>query len=555
MTDTSRARRIFDIIDLRGEASNISGRTAVVLNQAPTAIATLVVLLLISVVHWHHTLDNPILWVGVAIIAAATVGVFYVPTGRRGEKMQLLVPLADVVGLSLVAIAGHHSLAGLSILLGLPFFWLAWTRIHPRLVRLASFVIPLLVVYIQRVNEDAGEGFAYLLRPLLMPIMILAFTVSVSVMSAIVSGTERRLAGALREAETRTLLLNGVLNAANVGVVVVDENGHDVLMNPRQESIHRQATPRDIADPNERQLLIFGADRKTPLEADDRPVRRAVLGEEYSGQLVWIGEGDNQGAYDASAKTIADQHGRRRGSVVVFHEVTDLIEALTAKDEFLANVNHELRTPLTSIIGYLELAQDDPDLASSVGVYIGVARRNAERLLGLVGDLLDAATGQLVIDKERVDLAGIVDSCVQSQSVRAEQAGIELRSDIRGPLPTVGDDRRLGQVVDNLLSNAVKYTKSGGTITVSAFRRDDDVVLEVADTGMGMSPEELERLFTRFFRTSSVRNAAIAGAGLGLAITKELVDAHRGTIEVESAVGQGSTFRIVLGSAPALVDS
>lgn len=548
MTFLADARRILDLINLRGEPGNLHPRTALVFNQTPAAVATLVVLALIALVHPNPTLGNPLLWAGVAVVAAATAAAFLLPVRDTEDRLQLAVPLADIVGLSLLAIAGHDSLSGLSILLGLPFFWLAWTRLRPGWVRLASFAVPAAVVVFR--DLDAGDSADRLLRALLIPIMILAFTVSVSVVSAIVADTERQLARALRESERRSLLLDEVLNAAHVGLVVVDEDGHDVLRNARQEDIRRIAMPADNPDPDEGQLLVFGADRATPLARDDRPVRRAVFGEEFSGQLVWIGEGPRQGAFAVSSRRMVDDAGAHRGAVVVFHEVTDLMDALAAKDQFLAHVNHELRTPLTSIIGYLELAQDTPGLPPEVAGYVGVARRNAERLLGLVADLLDAATGQLTVDAMPMDLAGIVGARVRAQAERARRAGIELVSDIRGPLWVDGDRCRIGQIVDNLLSNALKYTKAGGTVTVSAVRRDAEAVLEVADTGIGMEAAEVDGLFTRFYRTASVRQAAIAGAGLGLAISKELVDAHGGTIEVDSTPGRGSTFRVRLPAIP-----
>ncbi|MET1036428.1 MAG: ATP-binding protein [Arthrobacter sp.] len=540
-------RQLNSIIGLREEAPAVSARTALILNQGPTATATVIVLALIAALHPHHAVTDPALWIGVAIIAAATAAAFVVPWDRLPWRAQLLLPVADVVGLSLLAVGGHHSLAGLSVLLALPFFWLAWSRVRPRTVRAASFLLPLGVVYLQRINEDAGDGADYLLRPLLMPVMVLAFTVSVSVMSSIVAGTERRLGDALREAEQRSLLLDGILDAANVGVVVVDQHGSDVLMNARQKEIHRKATPPRAADPREDQLLVFGADRGEPLESQDRPVRRAVQGEEFTGQLVWIGPPGDQGAYSVSARNMLDSAGEYRGSVVVFHEVTDLLEALSAKDDFLANVNHELRTPLTSIVGYLEMAQDDPQVTPSLARCVSVARRNAERLLGLVGDMLDAAVGKLDVTAEPVDFAEIVDACVRAQSVRAERSGLELTARVDGPLKMAGDARRLGQVVDNLISNALKYTKRGGTVTVTAGSEGGNAVLEVSDTGIGMSEDELERAFTRFFRTASVRNSAIAGAGLGLAIAKDLVEAHGGAIVARSTLGEGTTFRVTLG--------
>lgn len=525
-------------------------RGVVALNQLPSAIAAAIVLVLYAVADWQAAAANVWLWIGTVAIAAATYAALALPWERWPVKASLWVPLADTAAFFMMSVTGFRTLTGISILMALPLFRLAWSRYRPGLVLAASFVLPLAVVWSQAA-QSVGLSAQSLLKPLLVPVVLLAFTVTIQVMSSVVAATQERTRRALDEAQRQALLLNTVLDTANVGVVVVDEDGHDLMMNRRQETIHRTLVPEGTQDPDEACLLIYGADRTTPLTPEQRPVRRAVLGEDFDGELVWGGPDGQLRAYSASAHRMRGPGGQDHGAVIAFHEITDLMEAMAAKDDFLSTVNHELRTPLTSIVGYLEMALETSDLDASTKVYLQVAERNAERLLSLVGDLLDAAAGKVALLSEPVDLADVLESSVPAHVARAERQEVAVAIHIAGGLDMLGDGRRLGQIVDNLLSNAVKYTPAGGSITVSARRGPGGgPVLTVADTGPGMSEEEQGNLFTRFYRTAGVRRTAIPGAGLGLAITKELVEAHGGSIRVRSEPGVGSAFTVEFPAEP-----
>jgi signal transduction histidine kinase len=219
------------------------------------------------------------------------------------------------------------------------------------------------------------------------------------------------------------------------------------------------------------------------------------------------------------------------------------------KDEFVSLVSHELRTPLTSIRGYLELLLDDENLTDEQRRFIAVADRNSERLLEVVSDLLFLAqieAGKIAIELGPVDLNDVVDECIESSSPVAAAKGIELRVHAQA-LPNLrGDRARLGQMLDNLVSNALKFTPAGGKVDVRLSADADGVVLEVEDTGLGIPSEEQAQLFERFFRSSRASENAIPGTGLGLTITKAIVERHGGRIELESAENVGTTVRVHL---------
>jgi PAS domain S-box-containing protein len=225
------------------------------------------------------------------------------------------------------------------------------------------------------------------------------------------------------------------------------------------------------------------------------------------------------------------------------------------KREFFALVSHELRTPLTSILGYLEILQEDDELNDEAKHFLGVIDRNADRLLRLVGDLLFVAqvqAGKFDMKAGPVELDGIVADALEAATPHAVERSVRLHG-CRPPIGVLQGDRvRLAQLLDNLVSNALKFTPPGGEVEVTLAREGTDAVLTVRDTGMGIPDAEQARLFERFFRTSQATEAAITGAGLGLTITKAIVDGHGGHIDVSSTEGVGTTFRVVL---PGLQDA
>jgi signal transduction histidine kinase len=225
-----------------------------------------------------------------------------------------------------------------------------------------------------------------------------------------------------------------------------------------------------------------------------------------------------------------------------------LVELDRLKDEFVSSVSHELRTPLTSISGYVELLLEDEPLEQRRN-YLQIVDRNAERLLGLVSDLLFAARlqdGRLELDRERVDLRTLVLEAVESARPRAESGQVTLAVDAQAVPLVDGERSRLAQLLDNLLSNAIKFTPPGGRVSVRVRAAGDMVRLEVSDTGIGMSPADRDRLFQRFYRAQSALEQQIQGTGLGLYISRAIVDAHGGRIGVESEEGNGTTFVVDL---------
>lgn len=234
---------------------------------------------------------------------------------------------------------------------------------------------------------------------------------------------------------------------------------------------------------------------------------------------------------------------------------TELEQSEKMKRDMIADAAHELRTPLTNIRGYLEAVSDgvlEPDMET-----IRSLSEETAVLSRLVDDLQElslAEAGQLKLIREAADVGSLVDGAVAGLEAAARLKGVSLRTEVASGLPMADVDvRRIGQVLRNLLTNALAHTAGGGTITVSATHEDMAIRLSVTDTGEGIAPEDLPYIFERYYRADRSRGRTTGGSGLGLTIAKRLVEAHGGTIGVESKLGEGSRFwfTVPVAQAPA----
>ncbi|TMM01830.1 MAG: HAMP domain-containing protein [Actinobacteria bacterium] len=225
-------------------------------------------------------------------------------------------------------------------------------------------------------------------------------------------------------------------------------------------------------------------------------------------------------------------------------------EALHREDELrratAADIAHELRTPVTGILARIEAAQDGvmPDPHANLAAMHEETLRLA-RLIEDVGQLADAQKPALLIDKARVDLADVARARAEARADFFRAKGIEFVHDV-ATAPVHGDPSRLEQVVENLLSNALRYTDPGGSVQLRVRADRDHALLEVSDTGIGIAPEDQGRVFDRFWRSDRSRSRATGGAGIGLAVVRELVEAHDGDVTLESTPGRGTRFRVRL---------
>jgi two-component system phosphate regulon sensor histidine kinase PhoR len=237
------------------------------------------------------------------------------------------------------------------------------------------------------------------------------------------------------------------------------------------------------------------------------------------------------------------------GAVGVLFDVTRLDRLEIVRQEFLANVSHELRTPLTSILASAETLETGAvENAENSRRFLSIIQKNATRMERLIHDLLELGaieSGSVSVNTETVQLKSLVDDVMSTLAMAATERGVSLRNLVPTNVQVTADPHRLVQMLTNLIDNAIKFNREGGTVTIAHARNGSDRI-SVTDTGEGISPQHLDRLFERFYRVDRARSRDLGGTGLGLAIVKHLAKAHGGEVSVTSRIGEGTQFTIEL---------
>lgn len=355
-------------------------------------------------------------------------------------------------------------------------------------------------------------------------------------LDAAVHDQERRIVTLTRDRARMEAILGSMVE----GVFVVDEGGRLQLVN----------------DAARRLLRIDG-------EAVGRPYVEAIRHPGIVEHLRAALDGGvargfefsttRDGARELAAR-IAPVPGQSRGVVVVLHDITDLRRTDQVRRDFVANVSHELRTPLTAIRGYAEALADDSDDAEARQRFVEIIQRHATRMERLVKDLLrlamlDAGTEALELaptDLHRL-IAGIVDDFAEAAAARQLRVSADLAPEAR----TVAiDAAKVHDILRNLIENAVNYTRDKGSITIASRLREGVLLVTVADNGPGIPPDDLTRVFERFYRVDKSRGRP-GGTGLGLAIVKHLAELHGGHVRVSNRPSGGAQFEVELPTGAA----
>jgi two-component system phosphate regulon sensor histidine kinase PhoR len=352
------------------------------------------------------------------------------------------------------------------------------------------------------------------------------------------------LASSLTNLRAERDLLGVILESMQEGVLVLDRHSRVLLVNRALRatlSITTDAEGRAALE------LVRNADLQSILE-------RAQAGTGPLTAEIEMGA-PNPRRLLVHAAPLPVLDGKPRGLLAVFVDVSENRRLETLRKDFVANVSHELRTPITAVRSAVETLRltlaSDPTASDR---FVDIIDRNAQRLGALVEDLLDLSrieSKEFKAEAKPVSLRSVADQVVSLLRTRIEEKKMEVTNDIPGDLPPALADRRaVEQVLTNLLDNAVKYCGSGAKVWVRAARDGAALRVEVADTGPGVEPRHIPRLFERFYRVDSGRSRDMGGTGLGLSIVKHLVEAMHGTIGVESTPGRGSAFWFTLPAAP-----
>ncbi|WP_082467391.1 sensor histidine kinase [Leifsonia sp. Leaf264] len=552
--------------------------------QLPSAAGLLLALIAIGILP-EAVVSQPLeWWLGVALVALATIAAFALPWLRIPHGWTIVLPLVTMAGFGLfrVGTGGINSPFGALIIL--PVVWIASEEGRRHIaIAAAAACIALQLPYLL---GDASWNNGFALRGFFTPVIYL---IVAAILNDLAHRQRLQIASLRSLADQRAILLadadehaveleesearlreseqfNRSIWDAVVAesVVAVDMHGLVVAWNPGAERMLGLSADEavgiryitDFIDPAQLIERAAGFDSSIdPVNDHDRfaellEAARASYGD--NAEWTYVHADGTHIPVQLSGSPRTDGSGNVAGFIFIGTDLTKAREVNRLKDEFVGMISHELRTPLSSILGYLELIREEAEepLTPEQLTYLAVAERNANRLLSLVGDLLFTAqveAGKFPLERQIVELGEIVAAAVESGRPAAERNGVNLIADLpAGQVVVDGDPTRLAQACDNLISNALKFTGRGGSVTVSLAETDLEAVISVQDTGMGIPAAEIDRLFTRFFRSSTATRQAVQGVGLGLSITKAIVTAHHGRMDVASVENEGTTFTISL---------
>src|SRR5699024_1667231 len=260
---------------------------------------------------------------------------------------------------------------------------------------------------------------------------------------------------------------------------------------------------------------------------------------------------DNPTVYfEVIGAPIFNERNLLKGAVLVIYDITEFKQLEVMRKDFVANVSHELKTPVTSIRGFSETlldgAQEDPEIREQ---FLQIIFKESKRIQLLIEDLL--ILSKIEKDEPHININEIYIDDVFAELLpvftqRAKKENITLEIDIKEHISLQADEDKVKQILLNVFMNAINYTPEDGTVSIMMKEVDEDVLIKISDTGIGIEKEALPRIFERFYRVDKDRSRGSGGTGLGLAIVKHIVEAHRGKIEVESELGKGTTFSIYL---------
>lgn len=350
-------------------------------------------------------------------------------------------------------------------------------------------------------------------------------------------GTHENLAEAAAR-PARDQLLQKILDATREGVLVVDPSMRIAQCN----------VPAAVAFSREGLDLETKRLSEVVRDLDLHEAFRRALTSQISSDVRLELHGAGRRKFDVHIAPI--ELDGRPYAIGFFYETTQIDRLEMVRQEFLSNISHELRTPLTSILAFVETLEDGglEDQDNNLH-FLNVIRRNAERMHSLIADILELSmieSGNVSIAVKTLSLHSAVRDVMTSLSAKARDRGISLVNAVPESATIIADSVRLEQMLVNLIDNAIKFNRPSGSVTVEYYEADGRSVISVTDTGEGILPEHVNRIFERFYRTDRARSRDIGGTGLGLAIVKHLALLHGGEVAVTSTLGTGTTFGIEL---------
>lgn len=436
------------------------------------------------------------------------------------------------------------------------------TPVYAVAVLIAAWCLTERDVIITSILAIIADAYSALVSqtPITFTLFYLAALILICILAFIVSDQRLRIGDLLDQqvrlytnSERQRAQLQTILEHAPSGIVFVDAQTGEVLVNPALEGlIGRTADPEAG---REQYLSFLRRPDGQPVPLDELPSSQALRTHRTIREEFLIIRPDGRAIQVVNvAAPVCGQHGQVIGAIAVFQDITSYKELERGRQEWTSIIAHDLRQPATVIAGYAGLiarkaARSDPSLVRSAE-HIHEAANSLSRMISDLLDVTRIETHRLVLKKASVDLPALIHNIVEREEFAARGHPVSVTQS--GEIPLIeADPLRIEQVIDNLLSNAAKYGYARAPIRVELARQNGEVEVSVINEGEGISPSEIPKLFTRFYRTPEAQQGKVAGLGLGLSIVKGLVEAHHGRVWVESTPGKTTTFHFTLPIAPA----
>lgn len=491
-------------------------------------------------------LASPGYLVGVFAIIVCSIATLVTPWARAPRHAAFVLPLADIVAVGFLTLEESS----------LGYLWLfpvAWIATY---FGTLEIVLAISAVAVMNLADPSHWGFSpgviVELLIVLLALTFLAITIAVGARRTrafrILAGNQaRRLTATVDRVQSAEQRVNAVFDSISVALARVTSGGEIVSANAAYRALY-SLDPQDLRFPLGG-AVEYSDYRGRALSPHETALARAGRGETVENERLWLF--DRSGTWRALGLSIRDAAPNSIGqstAVIELADLTALAEAQRERPHVTRVVAHELRNPLTVILGHADLLLESSNLTPGQRDHLDVIEAASERMLTLIQGLLAQSTDA---DDHRAvfDAAQLVEASIEAFRPAASASALGIDPIVAGPLPVDGDEFRLRQVVDNILSNAIKYSDRG-TLRIAAGLDDDGwVAVSVTDEGIGMTPEDVERVFTPYFRAQNAQDGTAAGTGLGMGIARDIVEAHGGSIAVESTLGRGTTVTVRLPSA------
>ncbi len=529
---------------LPGEAGALHPRLALFARSQAPFIASVVIAGIVSLALGISPPRPGWLGAGLVVVALATLAALALPWERYPVPAQAVLAAADLVGVVLLSVALAGAIDTVAVLAAVPATWAAvavpvWGPIGGIVGATAAALLPPVLT-----AADATAWGTALVIPVVLSVLVVGAVLLVAEVRQ-TSARERTLRDERNAAEAERERLSAVMQSfadeIEMGLVFLDVRGGPPLFNDTILDFGRIAA----YDPEvEAGTRVYAADQVTPVPAADQAIPRLRRGETVTDFLHWVGPRGGQRALLANGRAVHRADGRSVGSMLVVQDITELLRAERAREDALATLAHELRTPLTSIVGYTELLEAQV-LPPAAAARIRVIGRNAEELLTLTAAFLDGLHRPPTVEPGPVAARELVEEILDALPGVATRE-VELLID--DDLVLFADRDGIGAVLANLLDNAVKFSREGDRVRVSAGSCGAEVWLTVHNSGSRIEASDLERVFDRFYRGMNAQRDAVAGTGIGLSISRDIVHAHGGTLTADP-IDQGACVRMTLPAA------